>query len=244
MSLALAVVFASSLAITKAKAEGSTIAVPTVNPVVSTPAAPVAPAPVTPTPVAVKSELAIKVIDNVVPIVSDAKEDPAVPSAQESYIEKPFVADTVITQDQPVKPATVQVALAQTTVSAPKPQTTAYSQAKRAKAAAEAVKSGKAHKFPAGWCTYYVAQKRFVPWGGNAISWLTGAKSYGFATGKAPQVGAIMVTNEGSRAGHVAYVEEVSGNEITVSEMNYKGFGVVSKRTLPASSRFILGFVY
>jgi len=104
-------------------------------------------------------------------------------------------------------------------------------------------KAGTGHKFPYGYCTWYVAQKRYVPWGGNAGTWLYNAKARGYKTGKSPAVGAIMVSSE-SWWGHVGVVESVSGGNITISEMNYKGWAKTSKRTLPANSRIIKGFIY
>lgn len=104
-------------------------------------------------------------------------------------------------------------------------------------------KAGTGHRFPYGYCTWYVAQKRYVPWGGNAGTWLYHAKSAGYATGRSPRVGSIMVTSE-SWWGHVALVEKVSGDNITVSEMNYKGWAKKSTRTLSSKSRVIKGFIY
>lgn len=104
-------------------------------------------------------------------------------------------------------------------------------------------KAGAGHKFPYGYCTWYVAQRRYVPWGGNAGTWLYHAKIGGYKTGKSPQVGAIMVSSE-SWWGHVAIVEKVSGGTITISEMNYKGWGKKSSRTIAANSRVIKGYIY
>lgn len=104
-------------------------------------------------------------------------------------------------------------------------------------------KAGTGHRFPYGYCTWYVAQKRYVPWGGNAGTWLYHAKSAGYQTGKAPRVGAIMVSSE-SWWGHVAIVESVSGGSFTISEMNYKGWGKASRRTMSTSNRVIKGFIY
>lgn len=104
-------------------------------------------------------------------------------------------------------------------------------------------KAGAGHRFPYGYCTWYVAQKRYVPWGGNAGTWLYHAKSAGYQTGKAPRVGAIMVSSE-SWWGHVAIVESVVGGSFTVSEMNYKGWAKTSRRTIPTSSRVVKGFIY
>ncbi len=105
-------------------------------------------------------------------------------------------------------------------------------------------KAGTGHRFPYGYCTWYVAQKRFVPWSGNAGTWLYKAKAMGYRTGRAPAVGSIVVTTENRFYGHVALVEKVSGGNITVSEMNYVGWGKKSSRTLSASSRVIKGFIY
>ena len=102
----------------------------------------------------------------------------------------------------------------------------------------------KNNAYPYGWCTYYVASRRYVPGGwGNAQSWLSSARRSGYATGSKPAAGAIMVSSE-SWIGHVAYVESVSGNSFTVSEMNYKGWGITSQRTISSSSSRIMGFVY
>ena len=102
---------------------------------------------------------------------------------------------------------------------------------------------GSGHRFPYGYCTWYVAQKRYVPWGGNAISWLSNARASGKPTGRTPRPGAIMVSGE-SRWGHVALVESVSGSSFTVSEMNYVGFGRKSTRTISTNSGFVRGFIY
>lgn len=105
-------------------------------------------------------------------------------------------------------------------------------------------KGGTGHRFPYGYCTWYVAQKRYVPWGGNAGTWLYHAKAAGYATGRSPRVGSIMVSTENRYYGHVAIVEKVSGDTITISEMNYIGYAKTSRRTLSASSRVIKGFIY
>jgi len=104
-------------------------------------------------------------------------------------------------------------------------------------------RAGSGHRFPYGYCTWYVAQRKYIPWGGNAGSWLANARASGKATGQVPKPGAIMVSRE-SRWGHVAIVESVSGSSFTVSEMNYAGFGKKSTRTLSINSPFIKGFIY
>jgi len=102
----------------------------------------------------------------------------------------------------------------------------------------------KSNAYPYGWCTYYVATRRNVPGGwGNASAWLGSARRSGYATGSTPAAGAIVVTSE-SWMGHVAYVESVHDGSITISEMNYRGWGMVSSRTISASSGVIRGYIY
>ncbi len=104
-------------------------------------------------------------------------------------------------------------------------------------------RAGTGHGFPYGYCTWYVAQRRYVPWGGNAGAWLYHAKAGGYQTGRTPRVGAIIVTAE-SWWGHVGIVEGVSGDSVTISEMNYARWGKVDHRTLAVSSRVIKGYIY
>jgi len=108
--------------------------------------------------------------------------------------------------------------------------------------------TGQSRAFPYGQCTWYVAQKRVIPWSGNAKTWLANAQAYGYQTGAAPQTGAVMVLTEGGwlgyRYGHVAYVEAVTGNWVTISEMNYNCRGCKSVRTLNVNDRRIRGYIY
>jgi len=106
----------------------------------------------------------------------------------------------------------------------------------------------KSHLFPWGHCTWYVAQRRLVPWGGNAKNWIANARAYGYKIGTTPAPGAIVSLKDfGWQArlwGHVAYVEEVRNGQIVISEMNYKGRGVYSKRILSINDRKIIGYIY
>jgi len=100
------------------------------------------------------------------------------------------------------------------------------------------------NRFAFGYCTWYVATRRYVPWLGNAIEWWANARAYNFPEGQVPQVGAIMVTRE-SGFGHVAYVEAVNPDgSWMVSEMNYTAWDVVDHRTLHAGQAPVLGFIY
>jgi surface antigen len=80
---------------------------------------------------------------------------------------------------------------------------------------------------------------------GNAIQWYPNARAMGYATGSVPKAGAIMVTRE-SWFGHVAYVESVDpdGRGFTVSEMNFRGFGVTSTRHFSSNPSVLVGFIY
>jgi surface antigen len=98
--------------------------------------------------------------------------------------------------------------------------------------------------FTFGYCTYYVATKRYVPWFGDAINWWANARASGYPEGQTPQVGAILVTAE-SGFGHVAYVESVNGRQFTISEMNYTAWDVVDRRTITLGGPVpIVGFIY
>jgi surface antigen len=142
-------------------------------------------------------------------------------------------AAEAVTAPSPAAPAAVAT---ETPKAAPAPATRPFPQAQ------PAASSG--GHFPWGWCTWYVSTKRYVPWMGNAIEWYSNASSMGFPEGQTPKVGAIMVTRE-SWWGHVAYVESVDGNGgFTVSEMNYKGFGIVSQRHFNSNPSVLVGFIY
>jgi surface antigen len=99
--------------------------------------------------------------------------------------------------------------------------------------------------FPWGQCTYYVATRRNVPWNGNAWQWFGAAQSYGMATGSRPRPGAIMVTWESRYYGHVAIVEQVYGDgSYLISEMNYRGLGIVDYRHIIPGQVPLIGFIY
>ncbi|MCK5413643.1 MAG: LysM peptidoglycan-binding domain-containing protein [Candidatus Pacebacteria bacterium] len=100
------------------------------------------------------------------------------------------------------------------------------------------------HRFAYGHCTYYVASRVYVPWSGHAKSWLVNARAYGYRTGNVPAVGSIVVTTEHRLYGHVAYVESVNGDTITISEMNYVAWNRKSVRVLSIKSSVIRGYIY
>jgi surface antigen len=110
---------------------------------------------------------------------------------------------------------------------------------------------GGANGFAFGYCTWWVAHKRYIPWRGNAAQWWWNARPFGFAEGSAPQAGAVMVMGVSATSpdGHVAYVESVNPNgTFVVSEMNWwgvpgGGWDRVDYRTV-TSLRGVLGFIY
>ncbi|MEK7170855.1 MAG: CHAP domain-containing protein [Patescibacteria group bacterium] len=93
-----------------------------------------------------------------------------------------------------------------------------------------------------GWCTWYAHYKRpDLLASGNARDYLRTARAAGMATGSVARPGAIFVSGE-SGWGHAGYVESVRGGEMTISEMNYVGRYVVSRRTVSTSIAW--GFIY
>ncbi len=107
---------------------------------------------------------------------------------------------------------------------------------------------GKSHAFPYGQCTWWVAQKRAIGSWGNAKDWINNATVDGFSVCRGsyciPQIGAV-VSLAGHRIyGHVAYVEEIKGDKIVFSEMNYVGLGKMNYRTVKIGSPSIKGYVY
>lgn len=91
--------------------------------------------------------------------------------------------------------------------------------------------------YDAGNCTWYVKSKRpDLPNNlGNANTWGINAQAWGWDYSSTPRVGSVAVDEAIGDYGHVAIVENVSGDSVTISEMNWNGLGVVSTRTVPAS---------
>jgi surface antigen len=100
--------------------------------------------------------------------------------------------------------------------------------------------------FSYGYCTWYVANRRCIPWFGNAWEWYGQAQAYGYPVGSQARVGAVAVWDQRmSSYGHVAYVESVQSDGFTVSEMNYNAWGQVNSRFVPYSNPGPLtGFIY
>ncbi|HEL1585696.1 TPA: LysM peptidoglycan-binding domain-containing protein [Streptococcus suis] len=79
--------------------------------------------------------------------------------------------------------------------------------------------------YPVGQCTWAVQKLTgwAGDWWGNAADWARNAAAQGFLVGSQPQVGSIVVWDDGGY-GHVAYVTEVNQwGQIQVLEANYNG---------------------
>ena len=104
-------------------------------------------------------------------------------------------------------------------------------------------------RFDWGYCTWWVARRRAVPWLGNAQEWYGNARGLGYAVGQTPLPGAILVRRSASWSGygHVAYVESVAGANFTVSEMNVRALGELTTRTYNLATDpppGLIGFIY
>nr|WP_051126621.1 CHAP domain-containing protein [Bifidobacterium magnum] len=103
--------------------------------------------------------------------------------------------------------------------------------------------------YAGGQCTWWAYNRRAQmgigtpSYLGNGGQWWATAPSYGLRVDHTPQVGAAISFLPGQAGadgtyGHVAVVESVSGDTITISEMNVKGVYVVSYRTLGNASQY------
>src|SRR5260370_20459898 len=108
--------------------------------------------------------------------------------------------------------------------------------------------AGSGGKFPCGYGTWCVADRRYVPWNGNAYEWWSNARLFGFAEGQIQMAGSIMVQGISwtSPVGDVAYVESVNADgSFTVSAMNYGGWGRVDYPTIKSPAGLdLLGSSY
>jgi len=103
-----------------------------------------------------------------------------------------------------------------------------------------------------GYCTYYAYNRRAEighpisgNWG-NAVSWAANARAQGFRVDHTPEAGAVIQNGGGwGGYGHVGIVERVNGDgSLTVSDMNYAGWNIISTRTVPASSVATYNYIH
>jgi surface antigen/peptidoglycan hydrolase CwlO-like protein len=108
------------------------------------------------------------------------------------------------------------------------------------------------NRFAYGYCTYYVATRRCIPWLGNAWQWMGNAAAMGYREGHTPARGAVAVWGRGgySPEGHVAFVEQVGpaagvpAGSFLISEMNFRGWNRVDYRVVPDNAPGLVGFIY
>lgn len=107
---------------------------------------------------------------------------------------------------------------------------------------------GSASRFAPGNCTWYAATRFPVTWGGNAGQWGINAAAQGYRVNKTPVADALLVTWENSAGcpgcGHVAVIDQIIGDTMVISEMNYAAKYVVSTRTLPINSPLIRAVIH
>lgn len=146
-----------------------------------------------------------------------------VPATDEILAERPL----------PESPKPLAPAVVAPKVPAPVAKKRAAVSPPRTKTVAQVRGSSSGNTYTAGYCTWYVKNKRpDLPNNlGNADTWVARAAAQGFATGSTPRVGAV-----GQRGMHVVYVEAVNGDgTVNISEMNHAGLYVITNRTLPAN---------
>ena len=108
------------------------------------------------------------------------------------------------------------------------------------------------NRFAYGYCTYYVATRRCIPWLGNAWQWWGNAAAMGYREGRTPARGAVAVWGRGgySPEGHVAFVEQVGpadgvpAGSFLISEMNFRGWNRVDDRVVSDNAPGLVGFIY
>jgi hypothetical protein len=96
--------------------------------------------------------------------------------------------------------------------------------------------------FGNGTCVPYARYRTGIQLYGWARYFLKWAKEEGYSTSTVPIIGGMVITNE-SR-GHVAVVEDVHDDHIHISEQNFLGRYVISKRELSLDDPRILGYIY
>ena len=86
-----------------------------------------------------------------------------------------------------------------------------------------------------GTCVGFIQSLGF-DYHGNAKDWKEYINSY------FPEVGEVMLTNESS-LGHLSFITKVSFGKIEIIEQNFKGWGVISTRSVSMFDQDIIGFI-
>lgn len=149
---------------------------------------------------------------------------------QSSEVQKPAAQATPETQAVEAPQATQPVA----------EQTVATTQAAAPQKVAAPTYNTAGNSYPAGQCTWFV--KNALSWvgnnWGNASGWASSAAAAGRVVNGQPAVGSVVVFAPGEMGagslGHVAVVDAVNGNSVSISEGNYAGMAYHT-RTISAS---------
>ena len=107
------------------------------------------------------------------------------------------------------------------------------------------------NRYAAGNCTWYAYERRLQlgrPIGsfwGHAKAWSASARAAGLVVNNVPAPGAIIQNTWGGFGyGHVGIVERVDGQNIYVSDMNYKGYNIISSRIVPLAEAGRYNFIH
>ena len=107
------------------------------------------------------------------------------------------------------------------------------------------------NRYAAGNCTWYAYERRMQlgrPIGsfwGHAKAWSDSARAAGFVVNNTPAPGAIIQNVWGGFGyGHVGIVERVDGQNIYIMEMNYRGYNIISPRTIPLAEVHRYNFIH
>lgn len=107
------------------------------------------------------------------------------------------------------------------------------------------------NRYAAGNCTWYAYERRLQlgrPIGsfwGHAKAWSDSARAAGFVVNDVPAPGAIIQNTWGGFGyGHVGIVERVDGQNIYIMEMNYRGYNIISPRTIPLAEAHRYNFIH
>lgn len=156
------------------------------------------------------------------PNILEVNQQIIIPNDEEKLKSREIIENNLSINANASRAAYYQTSAPRTTQNAPQNQTISYYSG-----------SSSGNTYVRGYCTYYAKQRRpDLPNNlGNANTWVSRASSQGIPTGSTPRVGAI-----GQQGMHVVYIEKVnSDGTVATREMNYKGLGIVSSRTVPAS---------
>lgn len=108
-----------------------------------------------------------------------------------------------------------------------------------------------ANGYDYGYCTWWAAKRRAdigrpIPSNlGNASTWKVLGQRAGLGVGNTPAAGAVIWTPPRDYYGHVGFVEAVNPDgSVYVSEMNVRGWGVVSYKTLTPEQAAGYSYIY